>query len=286
MGIEQGRLMSFEVTIADRPNACVAHIEGDIDVAVVPQLRAALEDVLSRGCLNVVFDLRQVTYADSSALSLLVWLDRRLGPVNGRMVLTGANRDVTRVLELSGLVWIASSVSTSPNVTSALEGLELPEVAEEPLWLRRFEMEPQVDALSTTREEVSELVTDLGLAETEVFDVRVALGEALANAVRHGSPEGSVVPIVVEVDAFEDRVIIRVADRGCGFDGQQSCGGDVYDPGGRGIMFMRALMDRVEFSKGPSGGTVVTLTKHRSTTSSAVSDTGGEKPVRHGTVQP
>jgi stage II sporulation protein AA (anti-sigma F factor antagonist) len=255
--------MAFEVRVSDRPNACVAQIEGDIDITVVPELKEALEEVLEAGCLNVVLDLTAVTYADSSALSLLVWLDRRLGPIGGRMVLTGANRDVTRILELSGLVQVAGSVSTSPSVPAALEGLDLSEIAAEPLWTKTVRMAPRVDQLAKTREEVSAQIEGLMMGEAALFDIRVALGEALANAVRHGSPEANEQPIEIETRAFEDRVVIRVMDCGCGFDGRQSSTSDVYASGGRGIMFMRALMDRVEFAPSPSGGTTVTLIKHR-----------------------
>jgi serine/threonine-protein kinase RsbW len=230
----------------------------------VPDLRVALEDALDGGCRNVVLDLKQVTYADSSALSLLVWLDRRLRPLDGRMVLAGANRDVTRILELSGLVQVAASVTTSPNVSAALEGLDLPVLAEERLWLQQVRMPAKVDALSAAREQVSGLVSGLGLGEAAVFDIKVALGEALANAVRHGSPSDGGAEIAIDVEAYRDRVVLKVTDRGCGFDGVHACSGDLYAAGGRGVMFMRALMDRVDFGLSEEGGTVVTLVKHRS----------------------
>ena len=153
--------MSFEIRLADGqgPRACVAEIAGDVDTTVVPELRGALEDALDGGCRNVILDLKRVTYADSSALSLLVWLDQRLRPIEGRMVLAGANRDVSRILELSGFVQVAASVATSPNVSAALEGLDLPEEAQDPIWLERVRMPAKVEALSTAREEVSSLVS-------------------------------------------------------------------------------------------------------------------------------
>ena len=61
---------------------------------------------------------------------------------------------------------------------------------------------------------------------------------------------------------YDDRVVIKVLDTGCGFSGEASCTGDVYASGGRGVMFMRALMDRVDFEVRPEGGTIVTLVKH------------------------
>jgi serine/threonine-protein kinase RsbW len=257
--------MTFEVRVAEEqgPDACIAVISGDVDTAVVPELKESLEAALDGGCRNVVLDLSRVTYADSSALSLLVWLDKRLRPLDGRMVLAGANRDVTRILELSGLVQVAASVTTSPNVSAALEGLELAEETEEPEWRERVSMPSRVDALSEARERVCVLISRLGLGEAALFDIKVALGEALANAVRHGSPADREAEVDVDVEAFPDRVVIKVIDCGCGFDGRHICGDDVYAAGGRGIMFMRALMDKVQFSPSDMGGTTVTLVKHR-----------------------
>ncbi len=265
MGINQD--MSYEMKLAQEPasSACVAELSGDVDMAVVSEIRNAFEGVLDAGCRNVVLDLRHVAYADSSALSLLVWLDQQLRPLAGSMVLAGANRDVTRILELSGLVQVAQSVRMSPSVAAALEGLGLAEESDVPLWAEHVEMPADVTALSATRESVSGLVSRLGLADAALFDVKVALGEALANAVRHGSPmNGQSGSIDVIVEAYPDRVVIKIVDQGCGFDGVHACSGDLYASGGRGVMFMRALMDRVDFTPSESGGTIVTLVKHRS----------------------
>lgn len=95
-----------------------------------------------------------------------------------------------------------------------------------------------------------------------MFDIKVAVGEALANAVRHGSPGGPTDEVEVDIHAYPDRVMIQVRDSGAGFDGESSCRDDVFAAGGRGVMFMRALMDGVEFTCRPEGGTAVTLTKH------------------------
>lgn len=255
--------MGFDILSREGDPACVLEVSGDVDIASVPALKEKLDITLETGCRNVVLDLSGVSYADSSALSLLIWLDRRLAPTGGRVVLAGANRDVTRVLELSGLVEVATSVETSPNVQAALEGLRLPERAEAPLWTRTIEMPARVDALSGIREEACSLIARLHVSDSSLFDIKVALGEALANAVRHGSPAGEQDVIRVTIEGYEDRVILRVVDAGSGFNGVQADSDDIYASGGRGITFMRALMDRVDFDCLPAGGTAVTLVKHR-----------------------
>jgi anti-anti-sigma factor len=254
---------------------CVIRLDGDVDMATSPDVRAALEGAVNRGCLNVVLDLSGVTYADSTALGTIVWMDRILEPKGGRLVLAGATRNVTRILELSGLVDIAPTVSSAGSASDAVAGLELPDPDDEPLWARTIELAADSASLAAIRNEVCAVLEPLAMTEAALFDVRVAVGEAVSNAIRHGSPGGERDRVVVEVAAYPDRAVLVVRDRGAGFDGSADDGADLYAPSGRGVMFMRALMDRVDFARSPDGGTVVTLVKHVSAETVVSSD-----PVR------
>ena len=181
----------------------------------------------------------------------------------GRLVIAGASGDVSRILELSGLVSVAATIAMSTTVTSALEGLELSDAPSEVLWERVIAVQADVNSLSHVREEVCEILEPLGFGESSLFDIKVALGEALANAVRHGAPLDGDGEIVVKISAYPEWIVLEVLDNGLGFDGAHAGSEDLYAPGGRGIMFMRALMDRVDYDTSPSGGTLVRLTKHR-----------------------
>jgi anti-anti-sigma factor len=253
---------TFDISHSVEAGACVARLTGDIDVSVVPELRGDLEASINSGCANIILDLTHVTYADSSALGLLVWLDHKLRPADGRIMLAGANADVMRILELSGLARLSTSIGMSDDVDSALAGLELAPTSSAELWSRQICIPADINRLAGVRDEVSDLVTPLGFVDSAVFDIKVALGEALANAVRHGAPDAGG-KVCVEVTAYDDRVVLEIADNGAGFDGRHTASDDLYAPSGRGIMFMRALMDRVEFEPAEGGGTLVRLVKHR-----------------------
>ncbi len=257
-------MMTYTMERHDDLKAAVFHVDGDIDIAMVPEFREAIESLLESGIINVVVDLGGVTYADSSALGLLVWLDGRLRDIHGRIMLSGANRNVARILEISGLVAVAPTLSSSGSVSEALGGLEAFRRDSRHLWSESLSVRADVEELAAVREMVSSLIVPLHFSEASSFDIKVALGEALANAVRHGS-SGASKQIGVTIDAFDDRVVVRVEDTGCGFDGEHACSDDLYASGGRGIMFMKALMDRVEFEPAEDGGTIVTLVKHRTT---------------------
>ena len=172
---------TFDISYSHDASACVARLSGDIDVSVVPELRHDLEASIDSGCSNLVLDLTHVTYADSSALGLLVWLDHKLRPVEGRVMLAGANQDVMRILELSGLARLSTSIGMSEDIDSALAGLEMGPTSAEAQWTRRICIAADIDRLAGVRDEVAELVTPLGFADSSVFDIKVALGEAAAS---------------------------------------------------------------------------------------------------------
>jgi anti-anti-sigma factor len=261
--------MSLRIDKHAEVRAAVVHLAGDVDLAVVPQVESEVSALLDAGLHNLVLDLGGVTYADSSALGLLVWLDRQLDGTDGRVVLVGADRNVARVLEMSGLISVAESIKTGDSVEDALGGLEVVPSDVEPDWVEEFSIMADVGTLGQARERVQALLEPLQFSTAALFDIKVALGEALANAVRHGSPEEGQASIQVRVAALPDRVVIDVADAGTGFDGEHDVSDDLYASGGRGIMFMRALMDHVDFTSSENGGTVVTLVKHRSVADSA-----------------
>lgn len=245
-------------------DACLIRLSGDIDSVTVPLVREAIETALAEGCRTIVLDLAEVDYLDSSALGLVVWADHRLQPNAGTLTLAGAGRDVARILELSGLIGVAPSVFLADSVEAAMGGLMPPRGGGEPLWTQEFEVPGEVRVLAEARSRIAAIVAPLGIPDSAIFDIKVAVGEALANAVRHGSPEGPADLIGIQVRAYEDRVEVLVSDRGPGFDGATSSSTDPYAPGGRGVLFMRALMDLVEFQRLPGAGTRVRLAKRLS----------------------
>lgn len=87
--------------------------------------------------------------------------------------------------------------------------------------------------------------------EQAIFGVKLALEEALTNAVKHGNECDPGKPVTVRYAVSDEKVVIVVRDEGCGFEPEKTPDPTAPDrlplPNGRGIMLIRAYMDEVHY---------------------------------------
>ena len=112
---------------------------------------------------------------------------------------------------------------------------------------------------------------DRGVSEESRHWIAMALREALANAIKHGNRQDPEKRVLVTIGCDDGTLSIEVGDEGAGFSPE-----DVADPlasenqmktSGRGIFYMRTFMDEVAFTRGQTGGTLLTLKKKLDTDS-------------------
>jgi anti-sigma B factor antagonist len=80
----------------------IVALEGELDLGRAPSLKWALIDSLDAGCKQLVIDLSQVRFMDSTALSVLVGVNRNLDS-DARMAIVCVNTNVLKIFELSGM---------------------------------------------------------------------------------------------------------------------------------------------------------------------------------------
>jgi anti-sigma B factor antagonist len=93
------------------PRTSVLTVAGELDLSSAPNLKWALTDVLGTGCGQVVVDLSLVTFVDSTALGVLVGVQRRLNSAT-RLAIVCPNANVLKIFELTGLVGTFELFST------------------------------------------------------------------------------------------------------------------------------------------------------------------------------
>jgi len=95
-------------------------------------------------------------------------------------------------------------------------------------------------------------IEKMGLDEERIFAVRLALEEAIANAIKHGNKMDRSKKVTIRFLNEKDRLTLEVSDEGEGFD--STAVPDPTDaehlplPHGRGILLMRAYADEVTFN--------------------------------------
>lgn len=124
----------------------------------------------------------------------------------------------------------------------------------------RFSLALPREALSipVIRQVLGDALRTLGAVEDGVADILVAISEACTNVLDHAGPADSY-EVVARID--HRTCVVKVVDRGRGFDSSRVATACLDDETGRGIQLMRALVDDVVFEGQPEGGTVVYLQK-------------------------
>jgi serine/threonine-protein kinase RsbW len=101
----------------------------------------------------------------------------------------------------------------------------------------------------------------LGVSDSCTADILVAISEACTNVVQHADST-SRYEVTVGIDGGQ--CVLKVVDRGKGFDGESEESVHPDSESGRGIKIMKALVDDVSFDSRPESGTVVYLQKRLS----------------------
>jgi serine/threonine-protein kinase RsbW len=99
----------------------------------------------------------------------------------------------------------------------------------------------------------------LGYDDAARFAIRLAMDEALANAIKHGNANDPTRMVDIDYAIDSTRVTISICDEGCGFNPaavpDPTLDENIERPHGRGVMLMKAYMTSVEYN--PQGNCVV-----------------------------
>ncbi|MDP1809651.1 MAG: ATP-binding protein [Actinomycetota bacterium] len=126
--------------------------------------------------------------------------------------------------------------------------------------LRELNVQSQGVNLAKVRNFVVDVAKDCGFDENVIYDIKVAVGEAIANAMEHGSPLGEANHVKVVCRCDGDNLNIQITDEGV-FKRAFPVAEEAVSYRGHGILLMLALMDKVTIDES-AHGTTVSLTKN------------------------
>jgi anti-sigma B factor antagonist len=92
----------LQITIEEAGSAHVVKLRGDLDLGSADDLRARLNDVELDGKPEVVVDLRDLAFLDSSGLRELIVASRSAATIGRRFALIAGRDEIQRVFSISG----------------------------------------------------------------------------------------------------------------------------------------------------------------------------------------
>ena len=111
----------------------------------------------------------------------------------------------------------------------------------------------ELDAAQRAENELLAEIAQYGYSEASQFAIKLAVEEALNNAIKHGNKFDDRRKVGLTFDISADRAIVTVRDEGGGFDPghlpDPTSDENLEKPTGRGVMLMRAYMDEVSFNE-------------------------------------
>lgn len=132
---------------------------------------------------------------------------------------------------------------------------------------KKISISSKIESIDKAVVEAVKFATSIGVDEEAMFGIDMAVREVVANAVKHGNKLDESKQVEITLKDSEAGFEVTVRDFGEGFAVE-----DVPDPtnpenllkaNGRGILFMRSFMDRVEWFNHEEGGMLVRMFKER-----------------------
>lgn len=236
------------VTAEFRGEVCVVRW-GGADGDLADDLRAELDLCRESGAIDIVVDVEHGTMLGDAEVRVLQEAATTFRRDRGEFVVAVEEPSARATLAEAGLVRPPLPHPVS-GVAAAAEPIKLPA---KPRWEHEFVFAATTDALPTARHRVTAFAEVAGLHGPALFEFSVAVAEALANALVHGSPHGADDDIRVRFFCYDDEVAVEVVDSGGGIDATPICVPEASESSGRGIHFMRVLCDALQFTCGPLG---------------------------------
>ena len=116
--------MNFSIENGDKHKIVTCNIE-NLNSSVSPELKAELVLLNKKGDKNLVIDINQTKYCDSSGLSAILLANRLCRDSEGTFVLTGVNDQIQKLIEISQLDRV---LHITPTLSEAVDFIYMEEI--------------------------------------------------------------------------------------------------------------------------------------------------------------
>jgi stage II sporulation protein AA (anti-sigma F factor antagonist) len=103
--------MQIEFEMTD--DILIADIDGELDHHTSAVIREEIDKTVDAfHSKHLIFNFEKVTFMDSSGIGVIMGRYNKISLLDGRLVITGCNEYIDRILDMAGIYTIASRIET------------------------------------------------------------------------------------------------------------------------------------------------------------------------------
>jgi len=121
---ETWRVSKLDVDIRYQDNIPIIEGRGECDLITSRKLRKAVETLINAGHCTIAFDLRNITYIDSSGFRVLLEAKKKVAQRSGDIALVSMTAPVHRVFNLLRLGELIIRADTVEEAVEKLKSIE------------------------------------------------------------------------------------------------------------------------------------------------------------------
>lgn len=96
--------MALNVNLYLRKNTLFVRLKGEMDQDTCTELRIKLLEVIVKyDVINIVFNMKELSFMDSSGIGIIIGRYNQIRQKNGKIVLCSLNEQIEKIVILSGL---------------------------------------------------------------------------------------------------------------------------------------------------------------------------------------
>lgn len=121
--------MQIEFEMTD--DILIANLDGELDHHTSSLVREEIDKTVDAfHSKHLIFNFKKVTFMDSSGIGVIMGRYNKISQLGGRLVITGYNEYIDRILDMAGIYTIADRVDTVAESIAKIESEMKDEEAE------------------------------------------------------------------------------------------------------------------------------------------------------------
>ena len=225
-------LPNFRIDTLQGDFGTTIKLAGELDSASCSELARGFEAAIPALGGELVMDLGEVTFIDSSGMRAIIMIERRAGEEGIALALTPPPADVTALLQITGITDRVGLRPRADDFSPAEPFVERIDIA----------LVRAPEAPARARAELRQAIAGQ-LSEQDGATATLLTSELVTNAVIHpGLPAGGSVGL--RITLFGDRIRVEVTDAGSGFDAATLPPARPGEAGGHGLFVVDGLSSR------------------------------------------